>query len=154
MLISERIEQILRDKFPEAVQESQEIAGVPTFFIRAEDIADVCTFMKETTELGFDYLMSETAVDWPEHMEVVYHLYSIPNKHYATLKAKLPRENPVIASVYPVWLAADWQEREVWDMFGIKFEGHPGLTRILTEEGFEGFPLRKDYGKAEATAEE
>ena len=145
MLISERIEQLLRDKFPEAVLESQEVAGVPTFIVRAEDVVEVCAFLKETPELGFDYLMSLTAVDWPEHMDVVYHLYSIPHKRYATLKVKLGREKPVIRSVSSVWMAANWQEREVYDMFGIKFEGHPDLRRILTVEGFEGYPLRKDF---------
>lgn len=145
MLVPERIEQLIRDKFPEAIQESQDLAGVPTFFVRADDIVGVCSFLKDTPELGFDYLMSLTAVDRPENFEVVYHLYSIPNKHYVTLKAKIGREKPLIASVYPVWLAADWQEREVYDMFGIEFEGHPDLRRILLEEDFEGFPLRKDF---------
>src|SRR5665647_1155831 len=115
MLVPERIEQLIRDKFPEAIQESQDLAGVPTFFVRADDIVGVCSFLKDTPELGFDYLMSLTAVDRPENFEVVYHLYSIPNKHYVTLKAKIGREKPLIASVYPVWLAADWQEREVYD---------------------------------------
>lgn len=145
MLISERIEQLLRDRFPDAVQESQEIHGVPTLVVRPDDIAGICSFLKDTPELGFDYLMSLTAVDWPENFQVVYHLYSIPHKHYVTLKANLGREKLSIASVLPVWLAADWQEREVYDMFGIEFEGHPNLERILTEEDFEGFPLRKDF---------
>jgi len=76
---------------------------------------------------------------------VVYHLYSIPMKHYIVLKVRVGRDDPIIPSVTSVWNAANWQEREVYDMFGIRFEGHPDLRRILTEESWEGFPLRKDY---------
>lgn len=145
MLVPERIEQLLLDQFPGAVEESREISQVSTFTIRANEIVYICSFLKESPELKFDYLMSLTAVDWPDRFEVVYHLYSIVHKHYVTLKVRADKESPVVPSVTSVWRAADWQEREVYDMFGIEFEGHPDLRRILLESDWEGFPLRKDY---------
>ena len=147
MLASEQIEQAIRNRFPDAVEETAEISGVPTLFVRADAIADICAFLKEEPGLDFDYLMSLTAVDWPAlgGLDVVYHLYSIPQKHYVTLKVRAGRENPVVPSVTSVWKAANWQEREAYDMFGIRFEGHPDLCRILLEADWEGFPLRKDY---------
>jgi NADH-quinone oxidoreductase subunit C len=146
MLALQTLEQILKARFSDAVEESAEIAGAPTFVIRASDIVGVCALLKETPEFAFDYLWSLTAVDWPDRFEMVYHLYSTTHRHYVILKVKLGRENPSVASVFEVWKAADWQEREVYDMFGVVFEGHPDLRRILTDEDFEGWPLRKDYG--------
>jgi len=144
-LPTERIEQLIRGEFPDAVLETSEVGGVPTLVVRGEDIVPVCAFLKERGDLGFDYPMSITAVEWPENFEVVYHLYSVPHGHYVTLKVKLPKEKPSIPSVTSVWKGANWQEREVYDMFGIEFEGHPDPRRILTDEDFEGFPLRKDF---------
>ncbi|MHB1457816.1 MAG: NADH-quinone oxidoreductase subunit C [Armatimonadota bacterium] len=83
--------------------------------------------------MDFDYLSSLCAVDLSDRFEMVYHLYSIPMKHTVILKVKLSREVPAIPSVYSVWKAADWQEREAYDMFGIDIEGHPDLRRILLE---------------------
>ncbi|MBN1587123.1 MAG: NADH-quinone oxidoreductase subunit C [Candidatus Omnitrophica bacterium] len=77
--------------------------------------------------------------------EVVYHLFSLPKKHRVRLKVPLPRRNPSVPTLAGVWLSANWYEREVWDMFGIHFEGHPDLKRLLMYEEFEGHPLRKDY---------
>ena len=146
---AEQLEQAVRDKFPDAVEESAEICGVPTFTVPAAALVDMCTFLRDDPETGFDYLMSLTAVDWTDRFEVVYHLYSVPHKHYLTLKVKADREQPSVPTVYPVWKAADWQEREIYDMFGIVFPGHPDLRRILMEDDWEGFPLRKDYAPSE-----
>lgn len=148
MATSERIEQAIRDRFPDAVGESAEILGVPALYVPTDAIVRICAFLKEDPELGFDYLMSLTAVDWPDRLDVVYHLYSIALKHYVTLKVRVGKERPSIPSVASVWKAADWQEREVYDMFGVEFEGHPDLRRILLEQDWEGFPLRKDYSEA------
>ena len=145
MISPERIEQAIRNRFPDAVEESAEINGVPTLYVEADLISDICSFLKEDEALRFDYLMSLTAVDWPDRFDAVYHLYSIPEKHYVTLKVKLDKNHPSIASITGVWKAADWQEREAYDMFGIVFEGHPDLRRILLEDHWVGFPLRKDY---------
>lgn len=145
MSASEQIEEAIRGQFPDAVEETSEIFGVSTLLVRADSLVNICTFLKENPRLEFDYLMSLSAVDWPDRFDVVYHLYSIQNRHYVTLKVRLDRKNPVIPSVVSVWKAADWQEREVYDMFGIAFEGHPDLRRILLIDEWEGFPLRKDY---------
>ena len=145
MLVPERIEQLLLSQFSEAIQESREISEVSTFTIRPNEIVYICAFLKENPELNFDYLTSLSAVDLADRFDVVYHLYSISHKHHVTLKVKVEKENPVISSVTSVWKAADWQEREVYDMFGIEFEGHPDLRRILLEPDWKGFPLRKDY---------
>jgi len=147
VLASEQVEQAIRNRFPEAVEETAEVSGVPTLFVRADAIADICAFLKEEPGLDFDYLMSLTAVDWPAlgGLDVVYHLYSISQKRYVTLKVRVDKEKPVMPSVTSIWKAANWQEREVYDMFGIRFEGHPDLRRILLEPDWDGFPLRKDY---------
>lgn len=145
MTSPERVEQVLSDEFPGAITESSEVGGVPTFVIGAGDIVRVCGFLKERGDLDFDYPMSITAVEQSDSFEMVYHLYSTVHKHYATLKVRLDKLNPRIESVISVWKGADWQEREVYDMFGIEFDGHPDLRRILTDEDFEGFPLRKDF---------
>ena len=145
MTVPERIEQLLLNQFPEAIIESLEISEVSTLHIKPDAIVYISSFLKDDPNLGFDYLMSLSAVDLPDRFDVVYHLYSITHKHYVTLKVKADKKNPVVPSVTSVWKAADWQEREVYDMFGIRFEGHPDLRRILLEDSWEGFPLRKDY---------
>lgn len=111
------------------------------------DLSAVCRCLKEHERFDLDYLANLTAVDYPpDTMEVVYHLYSMAQKHGpVTLKVKLPRGNPVVASVTPIWRGAEFQEREVYDLFGVTFEGHPDLRRILMWDGFEGHPMRKDY---------
>ena len=115
--------------------------------IEPKNLVEVCRFLKETERFSMDYLANLTAVDYPpDRMEVVYHLYSMAHKHGPiTLKVKLPRQQPVIASVTPIWRGAEFQEREVYDLYGVTFEGHPDLRRLLMWEGFEGHPMRKDY---------
>lgn len=144
-MVPEQIEEILRNQFPEAIEDVLEVSRIPTFYIRPGEIVYISAFLKDDPRLQFDYLNSLTAVDWLDRFEVVYHLYSIPRKHHVTLKVRLDRENPTLPSVTSVWKAANWQEREVYDMFGIRFEGHPDLRRILLEEDWVGYPLRKDY---------
>ncbi len=150
---SEQIEAAVRDRFRDVCHESVEISGVPTLTVARDAIVDICTFLKDDPALRFNYLMSLTAVDWSDRFDVVYHLYSVPLKHYVTLKVRLDRDDPAMPSVISVWKAAEWQEREVYDMFGISFEGHPDLRRILLEPEWEGYPLRKDYGKSEQSEE-
>ena len=119
-------------------------AKEPTIVVTAEHLLDVGQHLRD--EVGLDLLSMVTSVDRPECFEVVYYLYS-----YSTgggplvLKVRLPRENPELPSVTSLWRSADWQEREVYDMMGIVFTGHPNLKRILMWEGFPGYPLRKDY---------
>ena len=118
-----------------------------SLIVGAGDLTAVCRCLKDTERFSLDYLSNLTAVDYPpERMDVVYYLYSMAKKQGpVSLKVKLPRANPAIASVTPIWRGAEFQEREVYDLFGVTFEGHPDLRRILMWEGFEGHPMRKDY---------
>ena len=115
--------------------------------VTATDLVAVSRYLKDTERFRLDYLSNLTAVDYPpERLEVIYHLYSMEHKHGPLpLKVKLARATPTVASVTPIWRAAELQEREVYDLFGVTFEGHPDLRRILLWEGFEGYPMRKDY---------
>ena len=113
--------------------------------INPAEIIETCNNLKET----YDYLVFVTAVDYPEKkiIELVYFLRSVSNKNSIMLKVELDRESPKIASVAGIWPAADWHEREVFDLFGVTFIGHPDLRRILLPEDWDGYPLRKDYSK-------
>jgi NADH-quinone oxidoreductase subunit C len=110
-------------------------------------IVELCRFLKEHPALRFDFLSDICGVDhYPEvpRYEAVYHLYSLSNKWRIRIKCRLS-DPPRIPSVTGVWRTANWHEREAWDMYGIRFEGHPDLRRIYMWEGFEGFPQRKDF---------
>jgi NADH-quinone oxidoreductase subunit C len=105
--------------------------------------ADAARFARE--DLHCEMLHDLTAVDGKDTMTVMAQLWSFANRHWVRLKAEVPRGDPRIASLVPLWNAADWHERECWDMFGVRFEGHPNLKRILCAEDWVGHPLRKDY---------
>jgi len=136
--IASRIEATL----PGSVAES----GDQHLAVKPEVLHEVCAFLKNTPELDFNYLSFITAVDYYDHFELVYLLNSLEHNHSLTLKARLyDRQNPTISSVVELWQGADFQEREIYDLFGIRFEGHPNLKRIFMWEGFEGHPLRKDF---------
>ena len=115
--------------------------------IAAKDLMAVSRYLRDAERFRMDYLSNLTVVDYPpERLEIIYHLYSMEHKHGPVpLKVTLSRATPSIASVTPVWRAAEFQEREAYDLFGVTFEGHPDLRRILLWEGFEGHPMRKDY---------
>jgi NADH-quinone oxidoreductase subunit C len=115
-------------------------------WINPESVLEVCRFLKEAPDLDFAFLTSISAVDYIEHFEVVYHLLSMRRNHSAVLKTQVyGRDEPSLPSVVSLWQGADLQEREVWDLMGIRFEGHPNMKRILLWEGFPGHPLRKDF---------
>jgi NADH-quinone oxidoreductase subunit C len=120
--------------------------GELTLEIAPAKIVSVCGFLKYDEQ--FIRLSSVTAVDWypnEPRFEVVYHLHSIERNSRVRLKCRLAGENPEIESVTGVWRGANWYEREVWDLFGIRFTGHPDLKRIMLPDDWEGYPLRKDY---------
>ena len=124
-------------------------------FVDAKDLITVCRCLKDNERFGLDYLANLTAVDYPpDRMDVVYHLYSMAHKHGPlVLKVKLPRATPTAASVTPIWRGAEFQEREVYDLYGVTFDGHPDLRRILMWDGFAGHPMRKDYVVEDQDAE-
>ena len=119
---------------------------MPTIFVATEAIVDVLVFLKTAPECAYDFLSDITAVDNESdpRFEVVYHLYSMAKKCRIRVKVRVAEGREVPTAV-AVWPAADWAEREVWDMFGIRFAGHPDLRRILMDMRWEGHPLRKDY---------
>ena len=112
-------------------------------------VARVAALLKSDPDLSFDSLQCLSAVDYKEHIEVVYHLFSMRHRHKFVLKVHLPRESPRVPSVEGVWRGANWHEREAYDMMGIVFDGHSDLRRILCPDDWEGWPLRKDYEQPE-----
>lgn len=119
-----------------------------TIWIDRDLIREACAILRDDSACPFDYLCDVTAVDWfpsQPRFEVVYHLLSLSKKERVRLKARLDDESPVLESVTSVWPAANYFEREVFDLFGIRFTGHPRLERLLMPDDWEGHPLRKDY---------
>ena len=115
-------------------------------WISPSSVEDVARFLRDDPESDFQFLNSISAVDFIEHFEVVYHLTSLRRQQTAVVKTKVfGREDLSLPSVYHVWRGADFQEREIWDLMGIHFEGHPNMKRIMLWEGYRGHPLRKDH---------
>jgi NADH-quinone oxidoreductase subunit C len=142
------ITQKLNAQFPNSVEGMNDFRGDLTLQIAKQDIVKVCEFLKADPELSFDMVVDLCGVDLyrPEgRFEVIYNLYSLKNKKYVRLKVLVDEEDPVVDTVSFVWSGANWHERETFDMFGIKFEGHPDLRRMYMPEDYEYFPLRKDF---------
>ena len=128
------------------VQDSVEEWDGDAVWVRPGSIEDVAHFLKDDPDLDFQFLNAISAVDYIEHFEVIYHLTSLRRNHTAIVKTRVfGRQDLTLPSVYHVWRGADFQEREIWDLMGIHFEGHPNMKRIMLWEGFEGHPLRKDF---------
>ena len=144
----------LKEKFPEDIVEVPELIDF-TVAVKPEAVTEVARFLRD--ECGLDYLALLTAVDRPERFEVVYHLWSIKDRTTEPFVLKVyvqDKENPTVPSVTPLWRGANYQEREAYDLMGIRFEGHPNLKRLLLWEGFPGHPLRKDFENRTYTFEE
>jgi NADH-quinone oxidoreductase subunit C len=155
----------LKKQFGSGITGENLAALDPWIEVSPESLPAVCKYLRDEPELRFDMLNCITAVDyfepdpkkaakagWEPHLEVVYHLSSLKNKHSLVVKVKLPRWRddqpgrlPRVPTVSTVWSTADWHEREVFDLSGVEFTGHPNLRRILCPEDWEGHPLRKDY---------
>jgi NADH-quinone oxidoreductase subunit C len=119
-----------------------------TIYVARENLREACALLRDDANCVFNFLSDVTCVDWfpaEPRFEVVYHLLSIPKKERVRLKVKLDSSSPVVDSVTTVWAGANYFEREVFDLFGIRFSGHPYLRRLLMPEDWEGYPLRKDY---------
>jgi len=151
----EEIKLKLVSRFGDSVILKEEVTGLQAaLFVHVEDLIPVCSFLRDTEGLYFDFLSNITAVDYEDHFTIVYHLSSLPYQHTVVLKVELEGnrsldELPEIPSVTSVWRTADWHEREAFDLMGIYFSGHPDLRRILLPDDWEGYPLRKDYQEAE-----
>lgn len=137
----------LRGRFPTAVLEIREFRGETTVIVAPDALLDLLRHCRD--ELGFDTLLDLSSLDHfgqEPRFELVYELYSLQNRQHLRLRSPLTDSaNPEAASATPLWPTANWHEREIWDMMGIRFRGHPDLTRILMWEGFPYFPLRKDF---------
>ena len=138
----EEIKKDIESRFPSAVVN---IEGT-SLIIPKEFWFEIGKFLKTNPDYALDYLSSVTGVDYKEHLEVVYHLYSIQKKEEPlSVKVRTDREKSLVPSVTPIWRSAEFQEREAYDLVGIHFEGHPDLRRILMWDEFQHHPLRKDY---------
>src|SRR5437588_4799984 len=141
--------EMVRKRFPQAVVETVEFRGGQTLVLVPEQLVAVCAYLQKQQQ--YTFLSSVTAVDWPERVpryDVVYHLLSIPRRSELRLKVRVGQrreEHPPVPTVTGVWPGANWYEREVYDLFGITFAGHPDLRRILMPNDWTTHPLRKDY---------
>ena len=141
-LPANKVAKQITQHFPEAVVEASDVA----LLVKSESIFGIAEYLKNSPELEFDYLNYVTAVDYSDYFEVIYQLTSMKHNHSLVLKTQCyDRDNPIVPSVVKLWRGADFQEREIYDLMGIRFEGHPNLKRIFLWEGFKGHPLRKDY---------
>ena len=146
-----QILETLRSRFPDAVLATHEEHGDRTALIRRDALKQVVLWLRDEAPARYDFLTDVTAVDglrmegWPDRFQVVYHLRSTCTGDRLRLKASVPERDPRIDTLTDLWDAANWAEREVWDMFGVRFEGHPNLKRILCHHRFKGHALRKDY---------
>ncbi len=132
----------ITSNFPDAVSGASD----QDIMIKSESLFEVVEYLKSSSELDFDYLNYISAVDYYDYFELVYQLTSLKHNHSLVLKTRCyDRDNPAVPSVVSLWRGADYQEREIYDLMGISFEGHPNLKRIVLWEGFDGHPLRKDY---------
>ncbi|MCH8872378.1 NADH-quinone oxidoreductase subunit C, partial [candidate division KSB1 bacterium] len=138
----------LQQKFPDSIFDAYSYRDDAIVVVDKVDIYDICKFLRDDSKLKFDVLMDLAGVDYlgrDPRFEVVYNLYSLKNNNRLRIKAPVDERSPQIQTVSSLWEIADWYEREVWDMYGIRFKGHPDLRRLLMYDEFKGHPLRKDY---------
>jgi len=142
---AQEIAAVLTEQFGARILESKPDAINAWSAVEPSSMLEVCQFIRSDPRLLMDHLELLGGADYKDRIEVVYVLYSMEHHHRYTLKCRLPREAPSVHSVEAVWRVANWHEREAYDMFGIVFEGHSDLRRILCPDDWEGYPLRKDY---------
>jgi len=139
----------LAERYGEDVLDRHDAHGDDTAIVRADRFVELMRFLRDDDLTRFEMLTDLTAVDYlgkrEPRFEVVYHLYSLSMNHRLRVKVQVEEEDPRVPSVMDVWRSAYWMEREAFDLYGVKFDGHPDLRRVLLYEQFEGHPLRKDY---------
>ncbi len=139
----------LLEKFPDEVVSHHSDHGDDTAVVKTPRFVEICELLRDDPTTRLEMLMDLTVADYlgvkEPRFEVVYHLYSLSKNHRLRLKIEVPEDDTKVPSVLSVWKSANWMEREAWDLYGIKFTGHPDLRRILLYPQFEGHPLRKDY---------
>lgn len=148
--MAEKLIKLVEKNFEDEVLDSHSERGQDTVAVDADSVAEVIDFLKHDDAAKMDYLRFITGVDYDKRIprfEVVYVLYSTEHKHMLTVRVPVDEDDCTVPTISHVYEGAGWQEREVWDMYGIVFDGHPDLRRVLNYEEFEGHPLRKDYPK-------
>lgn len=150
--MQEKIREFLKTEFPDAIIREDNFRGQQSLYIRKEFLFDICKALFDNKELEFIFLADICSLDWlnlPDEsdgrFEVIYNIYSFKHKYRLLLKVKLSGDDPKIDSLTSIWQAANWLEREVFDLMGIIFVGHPDLRKIVTADDLEGYPLRKDF---------
>ncbi|HDL04027.1 MAG TPA: NADH-quinone oxidoreductase subunit C [candidate division Zixibacteria bacterium] len=150
--MEEKLRDFFETNYKEALIREDNFRDQQSFYIKREYLFDICRALLNNSEFEFKFLSEITSIDWlgrPEEsngrFEVIYVLFSLKHKYRFLIKVPLPGDNPVVDSLTPLWHTADWLEREVWDLMGIEFTGHPNLVKILTPDDLEGHPLRKDF---------
>jgi NADH-quinone oxidoreductase subunit C len=149
-MTTNEIHERLKARFGDDVGPLSEAKVDPFCVVKRERIVEICRFLQSEPGLDFDFLEDLTAVDWPKksQIEVVYHLLSYQHRHVFKMKVEADRTAPSVPTVEGVWKTANWFEREVYDLFGVDFPGHPDLRRIMLPDDWAGHPLRKDYQEA------
>ena len=139
----------IHTRFPEGFLEAVEWRGDIAVIVKREHLHTICRYLKDDPHMDFDYIVHVSSVDWPddeERVEVVYEVYSVRNRHRIRIKTRVPEDDCIVDSLMDIWLGADFMEREVFDMMGIRFRNHKDLRRILMPDDYpEGWPLRKDF---------
>jgi NADH-quinone oxidoreductase subunit C len=146
----------LTNSFGGSIDGHEALADMLCVTVKSEVIQDVLLFLRDDSEMQFNFLTTLCGMHYPatDQLGVVYHLHSFENNHRIRIKTAIPLSDPKIATSTTIWISANWMEREAFEFFGIIFEGHPNLKRILNVDDFEGFPLRKDFPLEDQTRED
>ncbi len=141
-----QIKDVINTRCPDSISiaEDKEV-----LFVKSDDWSEVADVLFNDADLTFDVLLSITGYDTEFSIGAAYNFFSMDKRHYIEIRIEVDRDNSIIPSVTKIWRAADWHERETYDLFGIKFEDHPDLRRILLPSDWEGYPLRKDFKEPE-----
>lgn len=134
----------IQDKFPDVEAKEDEL-NVESIIVPSDHLVDIARFLKSEPSIDMDYNMTITAADWLERVDVIYYFMSYTLQHIVALKVQLPNDGLRVKTISDLWASADWFEREVYDLFGVVFEGHPDLRRIMLPADWEGHPLRKGF---------
>jgi NADH-quinone oxidoreductase subunit C len=148
--MSVKVLERLKERFGDAIVSTHSKFGDDTAVVARERVRELLLFLRDDPELQFNLCSDVTGVDFlgrEPRFEVVWHIYSTAKKHRVRIKVQVPEEDPVVESSVAVWSGNNWFEREIYDLMGIRFKGHPDLRRIFLWKTFEGHPLRKDYPK-------
>lgn len=150
----DKLVRLIETQFPGAVAQTHVLRGEASVSVTSPRWTDVIRYCREAADLDMNYFRDLTVVDYIEEhprFEVVVHLFSLSHKHAVRVKTRVPEDEPTVATITDIYPSANWFEREAWDMYGVTFEGHPDLRRLLMYEGFEGHALRKDFPVLKAT---